>query len=108
MTNEQLDHLAQKAFYAAHEAYNINKLKAILYEIRADAFAEAVACCQEVIDDRRDNPEKWVSGNNKTVPKIVAVQCMASGASSCKARIMQKQSAAEAVLKDEQETLARL
>lgn len=66
--------MAQKAFYAAHEAYNINKLKAILFEVRADAFAEAVACCQEVINDRRDNPEKWVQGKNRTVPKIVAVQ----------------------------------
>lgn len=53
------------------------------------ALDAAVACCQEVIDDRRDNPEKYVGGKHKTVPKLVAVQAMASGAVSCKARIMQ-------------------
>lgn len=53
------------------------------------AIGAAVACCQEVIDDRRDHPEKYGGGKNKTVPKLVAVQAMASGANSCKARIMQ-------------------
>ena len=101
MTDDQLDHLAHKAFYAAQEAFNINKLKAILYEVRRDAFAEAVACCQEVIDDRRENGWKQVGGRNKTVPKIVAVQQQASGATSCKARIMQKEGAAQKAAQEE-------
>ena len=94
MTDEALDHLAHKAFYVAHEAYSINKLKEILYEVRRDALEEAIACCQEVIDDRRQNGHTMVSGKHKTIPKDLAPGLQASGASSAKARIMNKEAAA--------------
>lgn len=79
---------------ALHECYqeSFPPEIAAVWNAAVDA---AVACCQEVIDDRRDNPEKYVGGKHKTVPKIVAVQAMASGANSCKARIMQLRKSSE-------------
>ena len=43
MIDKRIDDLAYKAFHAAHEAYNINKIKAVLYTVAAESLEFATS-----------------------------------------------------------------